>query len=81
MKSELVASVQLEHKIMSKQTKQLLKNIQSIGINELELLKQKVYGSMLEVSEKKELLSAIEERIKSIGKDDVMVEFSEIDLD
>jgi len=66
---------------MSKQISKILKNIPSMGMNELELLKQKVYNSLLEVIEKEELLLAIEKKMKNINKDDVMVEVSEIKLD
>jgi len=66
---------------MSKQTKKILKNIPSMGINELELLKQKIYNSLLEVIEKEELLLAIEKKLNSMNKDDAMVEVSKIKLD
>jgi len=66
---------------MSKQTKRILKNIPLMGCNELELLKQKIYSSLLEVIEKEELLLAIEKKLNSLNKDDAMVEVSEIKLD
>ena len=66
---------------MSKQISKILKNIPSMGMNELELLKQKVYNSLLEVIEKEELLLVIEKKLNSINKDDAMVEVSEIKLD
>ena len=52
-----------------------------MGCNELELLKQKIYSSLLEVIEKEELLLAIEKKLNSLNKDDAMVEVSEIKLD
>ena len=66
---------------MSKQISKILKNIPSMGMNELELLKQKVYNSLLEVIEKEELLLVIKKKLNSINKDDAMVEVSEIKLD
>jgi len=66
---------------MNKHTQQILKNIPSMGINELELLKQKVYNSLLEVQEKEKILLEIDKKMKNCNRDDAMVETSEIKLD
>lgn len=66
---------------MNKHTKQILKNIPSMDMNDLEILKQKVYNSLLEVKEKNEVVSAIDKKMKNINIDDALVEVSEIELD
>jgi len=66
---------------MNKNVKNIIQRIQSMGLNELETFKQKVYNSLMDVVEKDQIVSAIEERTKHIDKDDAMVEFSEFELD
>jgi len=52
-----------------------------MGLNELETFKQKVYDSLMDATEKDQIISTIEKRMKSIDKNDAMVEFSEVELD
>jgi uncharacterized membrane protein len=49
-----------------------LNDIQSMGLNELELFKEKVVKSELDRDEKKALFDAISEREKVVCRDDAM---------
>jgi hypothetical protein len=61
--------------------KNIIEDIKKMGINELEMLKQKVYNSLLDLKDKEKVVAAIEKRYLAINRDDAMVEFSEVELD
>lgn len=58
-----------------------IKNIHTMGLNELELFKERLSGSMLEDTQRHTLFCEIDKREKAIDKNSPMAEYSEMDFD